>query len=246
MIGIALTGLSRDTSLSALATYLHIARKTATRATDPLVDRGHFRRITADTDRPFYAGTLWSRERHEQARACTTPHWDIAEPTSGHGVGHDLGHQVAASDCSGSENHPISGSSGNSLNTPSPTDSATFAARNVAACSSSEPTNVEHLPIQLRSSSDWRERFTMKELGDFVEICGVLEDNSHCTGKKTIAGIVAVADWRQDYWVTFSRIQTFVRAGLLDRDGDVVSVSEVGWQAYDWFSAQDGQREVAA
>jgi hypothetical protein len=37
-----------------------------------------------------------------------------------------------------------------------------------------------------------------------------------------------------------------VRAGLLDRDGDVVSVSEVGWQAYDWFSAQDGQREVAA
>jgi hypothetical protein len=236
-IGVALTGLPSGTSLSAVASYLHIARKTATRAMKPLISRGHYTRIATDTFSCVYAGSLWSKEQADDA--CKLPHRDITEPISGHQDGHDLGHDlghesgqhlghdVDVTACPNSETRSISknsvisaisGISGNSLNSPTPSESASASRNGVA----------------------WRERCTPKELDDFVTIRDLIEEYSSGTDRKTIAGIEAVAEWRDEHWVTIPKIHRFVQAGLLDRDGDVIAMSDLGRQAYEWVMAQPG------
>jgi hypothetical protein len=94
--------------------------------------------------------------------------------------------------------------------------------------------------------------FTRAEFERFDQLVGLIVDHSKGGDHKTVAGILAVSGALADdnpggmvgadvfgcpYYP--AEIQKFVRAGLLQRDGDRISVTDLGWRCVDWFEHRE-------
>ncbi len=68
---------------------------------------------------------------------------------------------------------------------------------------------------------------------DFSTVVAIIGNCSNGTERKTIAGIVSISGENNGFHpVDHADIQRLVRVGLLDRDGDYITVSDFGEDAY--------------
>lgn len=115
---------------------------------------------------------------------------------------------------------------------------------------SSERSSTSRLRSDERSDGN-RVRFTWIEWERFAQLADLIADNSKGANFKTVAGIMAVSGAiypgheidNDVYGVPYfpDEIQKFVRAGLLARDGQRISVTDLGQRQYDLFKVQEEQ-----
>ena len=98
-------------------------------------------------------------------------------------------------------------------------------------------------------------RFARDEVERLAQLADLIHDNSNGADFKTMAGIMAVSGaidgkdypgngvgtdvYDEPYYP--DEIQKFVRAGLLARDGQRISVTPLGWRYINWIQEQEEQ-----
>lgn len=121
--------------------------------------------------------------------------------------------------------------------------------------------NLSNLPYSKKSTAPSAARngrpntirFDRDEWEAFHQLVGLIIDSSKGGMHKTVGGIVTVSRGDNpggithacDYIYEAADIQKFVRAGLLARDGQRISITELGDRAYDWIEQGNQQKEAA-